>query len=148
MSILVWVVALVALFFIARTWLQSRNDDERIADLVPSPNGTPLETLVWPVVGETQLNDDHTSRQQALAQCVEGMPVEVDFHGGGQGAAGTAKVMTRFGEIGTLRNDALEKLKELKRAHKRIEVYIRDLEGGTDESRIRSASLQAYVYDQ
>jgi hypothetical protein len=148
MSIIVWVVALVALFFIARAWLSSRDDDERIADLVPPPHGTPLETLVWPVVGETQLNDDHSSRQQALAQCSEGMPVEIEFHDGGQGASGTARVKTRFGEIGTLRNDALTKLHELAKQHKRFEAYIRELEGGTEEHAIRSATLQIYVYDE
>ena len=52
MNLLVWGIALVALFFIARVWLQSREDDnDELVDLVPPPHGEPLETLVWPVVG-------------------------------------------------------------------------------------------------
>lgn len=147
MSLLVWGIALVALFLIARMWLQSRDEnDDELADLVPPPHGEPLETLVWPVVAETQLNDDGTSRQEAIAKSAEGMPVEIEYIGGGVSGAGSARVLTEHGQIGTLRNDAIEKLHELKKHHHKVEAYIRELEGGDDEGRIRSASLQVYVY--
>ncbi len=147
MSLLVWGVALVALFFIARLWLQSReDDDDELADLVPPPHGEPLETLVWPVVGETQLNEDGSSRQEAIAKSAEGMPVEIEYSSGGVSGAGSARVMTEYGQIGTLRNDAVEKLHQLKKHHHKVEAYIRELDGGDDEGRIRSASLQVYVY--
>jgi hypothetical protein len=55
-------------------------------------------------------------------------------------------VLTEFGEIGNLRKDAVEKLHQLKRHHQKVDAYIRDLEGGTEEIRIRSANLQVYVY--
>ena len=147
MSLLVWGIALVALFFIARLWLQSReDDDDELADLVPPPHGEPLETLVWPVVGESHRNEDGSSRQEAIAKSAEGMPVEIDYISGGDSGAGSARVLTEHGQIGTLRNDAVEKLRQLKKHHHKVEAYIRELEGGDDEGRIRSASLQIYVY--
>jgi hypothetical protein len=147
MSLIVWIIALVVLFFIARAWLQRRaEDDGRIAGLVPPPHSDTIEVLEWPVVGETQMNADHTSRQQALAQCVEGMPVDIDFHHGGPGAASTARVITEHGEIGTLRKDAIDKMDQLRRHHQKVEAFILSLEGGTEEHRIRSATLQIYVY--
>lgn len=147
MSLAVWVVALVALFFIARAWFAHRDqDDEALADLVPPPHGEAIEQLVWPVIGETQLNDDHSSRQEAIAKCVEGEPVKIDFKGGGPGGVPSARVVSDHGEIGNLRKDALEKMRQLKKHGQHVEAFIRELEGGTEENRIRSATLQIYVY--
>lgn len=147
MSIAVWIVALIALFFIARAWLKHHDqDDDALADLVPPPHGEAIEQLTWPVVGETQLNDDHSSRQEAVAKCAEGDPVEIDFTGGGPGGVPRARVLSGHGEIGNLRQDALEKLGQLKKHHQHVEAFIRELEGGTEENRIRSATLQIYVY--
>lgn len=147
MSLVVWIIALIALFFIARAWLIHRDeDDDAMADLVPPPHGEALEKLVWPVIGETQLNDDHSSRQEAIAQSVEGEPVRIDFTDGGPGGTPRARVLTNHGEIGNLRKDALEKLKQLKKHDQHVEAFIRELEGGTEENRIRSVTLQIYVY--
>lgn len=147
MSIAVWVIALIVLFFVARAWYRNQEEDHgATADLIPPPKGEAIETLIWPVVGETQMNDDHSSRQEAIAKCGEGMHVDIEFVGGGPGGTDTARVITEFGEIGNLRKDAIEKLHQLKKHHQKIDAYIRDLEGGTEENRIRSATLQVYVY--
>ena len=147
MNIIIWIIALTALFFIARAWfLRHEEDDEAIADLVPPPHGEPIETLDWPVVGETQRNDDHSSRQSALAKCTEGTPVQIKFTPGGPGGTDQADVMTEYGEIGNLRNDAIEKLSQVHHHHQRTDVYIRDITGGNEEHAIRSATLQVYVY--
>ena len=147
MSLLVWVIALIALFFIVRAWLRHRQEgDGALADIDPPPHGNPIETLVWPVVGETQLNDDHSSRQNALAKCGEGLAVEIKFIDGGPGWVDSARVITEHGEIGNLRKDAVEKLHQLKRHHQKVEARIRKLEGGSEENSISSATLQVYVY--
>lgn len=147
MSLLVSIVALIVLFFIARAWLRGHEEDHgAMADLMPPPKGDAIEELIWPVVGETQLNDDHSSRQEAIAKCGEGMPVQIEFVDGGPGGADSARVLTEFGEIGNLRKDAVEKLYQLKRHHQKVDAYIRDLEGGTEKNRIRSAMPQVYVY--
>lgn len=147
MTIVIWIIALVALFFIARAWfLRRESDDNMIADMVPPPNGEPLETLVWSLVGETQLNDDHSSRQAALEKCTEGTPVTIKFTPGGPGGTDRADVMTEYGEIGNLRKDAIEKLSQLHHHHQHTEAYIRDITGGTEEHAIRTATLQVYVY--
>lgn len=147
MSIVVWVVALVALFLIARAWLIHHDqDDDALADLVPPPHGDTIEQLTWPVIGETQLNDDHSSRQEAIAKCAEGDPVKIDFNSGGPGGVPRARVLSDHGEIGNLRKDALEKLRQFKKHHQHVEAFIRELDGGTEENRIRSVTLQIYVY--
>jgi len=147
MSVVIWIVALVALFFIAKAWFRGHEEDYgATADILPPPKGEALETLIWPVVGETQMNDDHTSRQEAIAKCAEGMPVQVKFIPGGPGGVDSARVITEFGEIGNLRKDAIEKLHQLKKHHQKVDAYIRDLEGGDEHGRIRSATLQVYVY--
>ncbi|NKB45252.1 MAG: hypothetical protein GKS03_13350 [Alphaproteobacteria bacterium] len=147
MSLLVWVVALGALFFIARAWLRHREDDENVlAEALAPPHDGAIEELVWPVVGETQLNDDRSSRQEAIAQCSEGTHVTIEFIDGGPGGVDTARVITEFGEIGNLRKDAIEKLHQLKRHHQKVDAYIGELEGGGESGRIRSATLQVYVY--
>ncbi len=149
MNIVIWVVALIVLFFIARAWfMRHEQDDELIADLVPPPHGESIETLIWDLVGETQSNDDHSSRQAALAKCTEGTPVELKFVHGGPGGVDQADVLTEHGEIGDLRKDAIEKLNQLRRHHQRTEAYIRDIKGGTEEHAIRSATPQVYVYKE
>ena len=149
MNIVIWIVALIALLFIARAWfIRHEQDDELIADLVPPPHGEPIETLIWDLVGETKLNDDHTSRQEALAKCTEGTPVTIKYKHGGPGVPDDADVLTEYGEIGDLRKDALEKLKQLKKHHQKTEAYIRDIKGGTEDHAIRSATLQVYVYKE
>ena len=98
MTIVVRIVALVALFFVVRAWFQRHElDDNAIADLVPSPHGEAIETLHWPLVGKTQLNDDHSSRQVALGKCTEGAPVEIKFTPGGAGGVGRADVLSEHG---------------------------------------------------
>lgn len=147
MAILVWVAALIALFFIARAWFKHHDqDDDALADLAPPPHPGVIEQLVWPVIGETQLNDDHSSRQEAIAKSAEGDPVTIEFTSGGPGGTSSARVMSRHGEIGNLRNDALEKLEQLKRHQQHVEAFIRELDGGTEDNRIRSATIQVYVY--
>lgn len=147
MSLLVWVIALVALYFIARAWLRHREQDESaLAEALAPPHGDTIEELVWPVVGETQLNYDHSSRQEAIAKCSEGTHVTIEFIDGGQGGSDSARVITEHGEIGNLRKDAIEKLHQIKRHHQHVDAYIQDLEGGDEDNRIRSATLIVYVY--
>ncbi|MBT4740851.1 MAG: hypothetical protein HN793_06365 [Rhodospirillaceae bacterium] len=147
MSLLVWVIALLALFFIARAWLRHREENESVlSEALAPPHGDTIEELVWPVVGETQLNDDHSSRQEAIAKCREGTHVTIEFVDGGPGGVDSARVTTEHGEIGNLRKDAIEKLHQIKRHHQRVDAYIGDLDGGNEEGRIRSATLVVYVY--
>lgn len=147
MTIAIWIVALVVLFFVASAWfLRHEEDDETIADFVPPPHGGPIETLIWPLVGETQLNDDHSSRQTALTKCTEGTPVEIKFTPGGPGGVDRADVLCERGGVGTLRKDAIDKLNKLRHHHQKTEAYIRNITGRTEEHAIRSATLQAYVY--
>lgn len=145
MTIVIWIVALVVLIFIARAWL-SRRDDNAIADLVPPPKADPLETLVWDLVGETHRNEDGSSRQDALAKCTEGTPVDLKFKPGGPDGVDDVDVITEHGEIGDLRNDAIEKLNQLRRHNQTTEAYVRDVRGGTEQHAIRTATLQIYVY--
>ena len=147
MNYVIWVIVIIVLFFVARAWFKRREeDDDAIADLVPPPHGTPLETLVWDLVGETHRNEDGTSRQAALAKCTEGTPVTIKYKRGGPGVADDADELTEYGEIGDLRKDALKKLSQLKKHDQRTEAYIRDIKGGTEEHAIRTATLQVYVY--
>ena len=98
MTIVIWVVALVALFFVARAWFQRHElDDNSIADLVPPPHGEPIETLHWPLVGETQLDNGHSSRQVALGKCTEGTLVEIKSTPGGAGGVDRAGVLSEHG---------------------------------------------------
>jgi len=147
MSLVVWIIALIVLYFIARAWLRHRADDDRaLAEALAPPHGDAIEELTWPVVGETQMNDDHSSRQEAIAKCNEGAHVTIEFVDGGPGGVDSARVITEFGEIGNLRNDAIEKLHQLKKHHQKVDAYISELEGGNEDNRIRSASLIVYVY--
>ena len=149
MTVAIWIVALIVLFFIAAAWFRRREaDDDAIADLLPPPHGEPIETLVWELVGESHLNDDHTSRQDALAKCTEGTPVTLKFKHGGPGVADDVDVLTDHGEIGDLRKDAIEKLSQLRKHHQKTEAYIRDIKGGTEDHAIRTATLQVYVYKE
>ena len=149
MNIVIWIIALVVLFFIARAWfIRHEQDDELIADLVPPPHGEPIETLIWELVGETQLNEDRTSRQEALAKCTEGTPVTIKYKHGGPCVADYADVLTDYGEICDLIKDSLEKLNQLKKHHQKTEAYIRDIKGGTEDHAIRSATLQVYIYKE
>jgi len=93
MTIVIWIVVLAA-----RAWFQRQElDDNFIADLVSSPHGEPIETLHWPLVGETQLNDDHSSRQVALGKCTEGTLVEIKFTPCGAGGVDRAGVLSVHG---------------------------------------------------